>query len=972
HVPLSASAHRGGYRTLRGAKLDEAGNVMGEPWSSLAATPDWRLPPEKQPFVSVQIATYNERTVMDRLLSACTALDYQNYEVMICDDSTDPEALRILDRWRDHPRVRVLHRPTRAGFKGGALQEGLRRMNPRAEYVLVFDADFVPPADVVWHFLEYFGRLGGTANGNGHAASGNGAERRSPYPSHYGGPDRRAAEDGHLKYANGVPQNGERLAAVQGYQWHMLNAGENWVTKGVRAEFAGSYVLERAGQELFGAMKMISGSVYMIRADVLRRLGWSTSITEDWELTIRLYLAGYKVLYTPYIQAPAECVSTIRRLVKQRMRWAEGHTFNVRKYFWQVLRSPNLSLREKLEFLYYAPYYLQAVFFGLGTAAWLISTFVLGHRLPVWGEVLGWSLVVTNILALPLMNLAGVLLEGSLRRDALGLLSFVGLSTVLVPFQAYAALRGLLEREEGGWVRTPKSGHVTEAFASFRLARLFPWELPRRRRQRRKVSRAARLGLATTTCLIGVAVVALTALSVRAAAAGGALQESDYALPAALGAGLPLALLAFAHLRLRRRLAVVLLAFCVGLSSNVVFLANAVPAAAVTDNSNVFTFKRTSAFAPPALDMEQSYTPAGAGTTCPAANGASWTCDYASDTFTAGQSMSAGTATVHTYLENNVDTIVFRAAASQVTPGNNSSLTVGTPAGTAQGDVMVAAIAVQGGSSATVTAPSGWTLVRRTDNSTTIALAVYRKVAGPSEPASHTWTFGADRRAAGGISAYSGVDTASPVDVEGGQSTSSGTSHATPSVTTTVANARVVTAHAAHANASWTPPAGMTERFDRVSSGGPQHASVEGNDAAQAAAGATGTKAATSSSSGVGVTHILALRPAPRTCDVTVQVLHNTTVLGSGTASITSPSSAAGTLVTTNIATPAVAYATGDRLRVTVAAPSDTASCAARLHYDGASVPSRLVTATIVPEGALPLLLLALGAPVALRAWRRR
>src|SRR5256885_12639370 len=105
----------------------------------------------------------------------------------------------------------------------------------------------------------------------------------------------------------------------------MLNASENWVTKGVRAEFSGSYVLERAGQELFGAMKMISGSVYMIRADVLRKLGWPTSITEDWQLTIRLYLAGYNVLYTPSIPAPPECVPELPPLITHRMRWADGH-----------------------------------------------------------------------------------------------------------------------------------------------------------------------------------------------------------------------------------------------------------------------------------------------------------------------------------------------------------------------------------------------------------------------------------------------------------------------------------------------------------------------------------------------------------------------------------------------------------------------------------------------------------------------
>src|SRR2546425_4793010 len=467
-------AHKEGYRTLRGEPLDAIGSVVvSDPWLRMG---ELRLPAEQQPFVSVHVALYNEARVVDRLLAACTSFDYKSYEVIVVDDSTD-ETTALLERWKSS-QVRVIHRSSRKGFKGGALQEALRRMNPRTEYVLIFDADFVPPADAIWHFLDYFGRLG-AKKAEHHAAS-----------------------------ANGVPQNGDRLAVVQGYQWHMLNASENWITKGVRAEFSGSYVLERAGQELFGAMKMISGSVYMIRADVLRKLGWSTSITEDWELTIRLYLAGYKVLYTPYIQAPAECVSQVGRLIKQRMRWAEGHTYNVKKYFFQVISSPNLSFKEKLEFCFYAPYYLQSVLFSFGTLTWLLGTFVFHQKLPMWGELFGWSLIVSNALALPLMNLAGVLLEGSLRRDAAGILSFIGLSWLLVPFQAYASLKALFERREGGWVRTPKSGHVTESVGRFRLARLMSWELPKRRRsQAARGSRAVQVALLSLLVLAGAGII---------------------------------------------------------------------------------------------------------------------------------------------------------------------------------------------------------------------------------------------------------------------------------------------------------------------------------------------------------------------------------------------------------------------------------------------------------------------------------
>src|SRR5207253_10380359 len=108
------------------------------------------------------------------------------------------------------------------------------------------------------------------------------------------------------------------------------------------------------------------------------------------------------------------------------------------------------SWQEKLEFIYYAPYYLQSVLFAVTTGSWIIGVLILGQKLPMWGEVFGWSLVVSNALALPLMTLSGVLLEGSLRRDALGLRSFIGLSWILAPFQAYASMKAMSEKKDGG------------------------------------------------------------------------------------------------------------------------------------------------------------------------------------------------------------------------------------------------------------------------------------------------------------------------------------------------------------------------------------------------------------------------------------------------------------------------------------------------------------------------------------------
>ena len=450
---------------------------------------------ERQPFVSVHIASFNEKRVINRLLTAATSLDYKNYEIIVADDSTD-ETRDLLATWSKHPRVKISHRDSREGFKGGALREALKITDPKAEFIMVFDADFIPYPDTITQFLKYFQSTCGTLDFQQEARSKKQESREKNHASYFPSASLRA----------GMLHDSNRIAAIQGYQWHVLNKSENWVTRGVRSEYSGSYVIERSGEEIYSGLKQISGSVYMIRRDVLESVGWGNSITEDFQLTLKLYEKGYKVVYTPYVQAPAEAVSTIKRLIRQRMRWAEGHSFNVKRMFKRLLfgkweaapihprgeSNPHLgggeispqdgkifipsplTLSEKLEFIYLTPYYLQAAFFIIGTISWFIAEVIFQVRLPFWTEVWGWSLILTNMLALPLMNMVGLFLEEAEEKDYMGLLSFIMLSYIVAPFQAYAAVKGFLAKEEGPWFRTPKTGRITDTFTPGRFYR-FVW-----------------------------------------------------------------------------------------------------------------------------------------------------------------------------------------------------------------------------------------------------------------------------------------------------------------------------------------------------------------------------------------------------------------------------------------------------------------------------------------------------------------
>jgi cellulose synthase/poly-beta-1,6-N-acetylglucosamine synthase-like glycosyltransferase len=447
-----------------------------------------------QPFVSVHIAAYNEERVIGRLLEACEKLDYPNYEVILVDDSTDGTR-QLVERWASHPRFKIIHRTTRSGFKGGALRVALDAMDSRAEYVAVFDADAVPFPDSIDRLLPHF------------------------YEIHGGRAHRR-----------------HQVAAVQSYQWHVLNRAQNWLTEAVRAEYSGSYMIERPFQQALGAMKMIAGTAYMVRSDVLRRVGWGTSITEDWELTLHLYTLGYKVAYTPFAEAPAECVSSFTRLAHQRMRWAEGHSFNVKKWFVPIFTSPLVSVVEKVEFAFYVTYYLQALLLIVGTLAWVIAELGLHAHIPGWTAVLGWSLVIANLLSLPLMNATGLFLEEASGRDFRGALASIVTAYLLVPYQAWAALKGLLERHEGGWVRTPKTGRLTGAVHHLRPVEMIQeWAvgLPRREQPLKEatVTRATPAHRRMVPRLVTLSIVALlVVLTVGALGPAASAISGDYYL----------------------------------------------------------------------------------------------------------------------------------------------------------------------------------------------------------------------------------------------------------------------------------------------------------------------------------------------------------------------------------------------------------------------------------------------------------
>jgi hypothetical protein len=109
------------------------------------------------------------------------------------------------------------------------------------------------------------------------------------------------------------------------------------------------------------------------------------------------------------------------------------------------------------------------------------------------------------------------------------------------------------------------------------------------------------------------------------------------------------------------------------------------------------------------------------------------------------------------------------------------------------------------------------------------------------------WTFAPADRQLGGIVRYTGVDSASPIDVSAA-TTGNSTTPTAPAVTTTKANDLVLVFYGYSDWVTFSTPAGMTERYDIEREGLAPYTnsrSTAESEVAQAVAGSTGPKAST-------------------------------------------------------------------------------------------------------------------------------
>ena len=89
--------------------------------------------------------------------------------------------------------------------------------------------------------------------------------------------------------------------------------------------------------------------------------------------------------------------------------------------------------------------------------------------------------------------------------------------------------------------------------------------------------------------------------------------------------------------------------------------------------------------------------------------------------------------------------VTFQEFTETKTGSNVTSITLTTPAGTVQDDLLIAAVVTDGNNSASLAPPGGegWIQIDLNNQAGRVTFGVWYKLAGVSESPTHQWTWGA-------------------------------------------------------------------------------------------------------------------------------------------------------------------------------------------------------------------------------------
>ncbi|MEZ4777552.1 MAG: glycosyltransferase family 2 protein [Bacteroidia bacterium] len=375
------------------------------------------------PFVTVQLPVYNELYVVERLLEAIAAFDYpaDRFEIQLLDDSDDESfevaARKVAGMKARGLQIEHIRRPTRTGFKAGALAYGMEFA--KGEFIAIFDADFLPR------------------------------------PSYL-----RAA------LANFTDPN---IGVVQA-RWEHINRSYSMFTEAQAFHLDAHFTIEQFSRDKGGFYINFNGTAGIWRKTcIIDAGGWEAdTLTEDLDLSYRAQIRGWKFCYVDEIGTPAELPAEMGAIKSQQYRWMKGGAEVARKMLGRLWAS-EASVVRKLHgtlHLLSSSVFILVLIMGITSVPMLYIKHELLNgsigllMLPIAGlmfcfVVLGFMYVVTFT-----RREGGI--KAGLKRFAIHYIPFLSFSMGLALHNSLAVIQGYRGKKTP-FIRTPKFNLINRA-----------------------------------------------------------------------------------------------------------------------------------------------------------------------------------------------------------------------------------------------------------------------------------------------------------------------------------------------------------------------------------------------------------------------------------------------------------------------------------------------------------------------------
>jgi cellulose synthase/poly-beta-1,6-N-acetylglucosamine synthase-like glycosyltransferase len=289
------------------------------------------------PSCSILIPAHNEEKVIAATIESMLKLEYpkNKLQIIVINDGSVDATKKIIEQYSaKDTRVQLFDIPKGEGGRGKSRTLNLGIKQAKGDIIAIFDADNTPDKDS-------------------------------------------------LRYLVAQLLLHKELGAVIG-KFRTVNKNASLLTRFINIETLSFQSMLQAGRWQMHGISTLPGTNFVMWHHIIKKLGgWDEeALTEDSELSIRIYEEGYKIKYIPYALTYEQEPQKWGVWIKQRMRWVRGNNYVVKK-FWKEI--PHFkSKRMAFDLLYtLSLYYIFFVAVVFSDILFIVSLFqVVSISLP--------------------------------------------------------------------------------------------------------------------------------------------------------------------------------------------------------------------------------------------------------------------------------------------------------------------------------------------------------------------------------------------------------------------------------------------------------------------------------------------------------------------------------------------------------------------------------------------------------------